>query len=247
MTIGQITGIGWVTAGGMGNAKACDAFSMQCGKLPQIKPESVFSEPYPYFRRMDAYSRLGLVAIALALKDADLDRWTEKRNIGIIVSTEYGCLQTDRDYFDTVTSQNAISPSPALFSYTLPSTFLGEAAIRFGLTGTTFAVNAPGPLGRAVLRLALESIADGEAGKMLCGVCDLNGPPLPGINSNFPPGAVFFMLERFSEKNSCAYGSIGLDLKNRICFNGTEIEDILSLVPMCLANYHARQKNMASI
>jgi 3-oxoacyl-[acyl-carrier-protein] synthase II len=241
----QITGIGWVTASGMGCAKGHDGFAMQNGKLPEIKPESVFNKSYPYFRRMDAYSRLGLVAIALALKDADLDQWAEKRNIGIIVSTEYGCLHTDLDYFETVRSQNGIGASPALFSYTLPSTFLGEAAIRFGLTGTTFVINAPGSLGTACLQLALESIAVGDADKMLCGVCDLNAPPLLGANRNLSPGAVFFLLEKFPEKNSCAYGPVRMDRKSRIFFGWTVIENLVELIQNCLANHQARQLKMS--
>jgi len=236
----QITGIGWVTASGMGCAKTHVDFDMPNGKLPEIKPESVFNKPYPYFRRMDLYSRLGLVAIALALKDADLDGWTEKRNIGIIVSTEYGCLHTDMDYFETVLSQNGIGASPALFSYTLPSTFLGEAAIRFGLTGTTFAINSTGSFGRACLELALESIAAGEADKMLCGVCDLNTPLLAGLNRKLPPGAVFLLLEKRPGKKSGAYGSIRLNRKNRIFFGRTEITDLTALVQKCLANYRTR-------
>lgn len=237
----QITGIGWVTANGMGCAKEHDNFAMQNGKLPEIRPESVFSMPYPYFRRMDAYSKLGLVAIALALKDANLDGWTEKRDIGIIVSTEYGCLHTDVDYFETVMAHNGIGASPALFSYTLPSTFLGEAAIRFGLTGATFSINAPGPLGRACLELALESIAAGEADKMLCGVCDLNTPPLLGLNSNLSPGAVFLLLEKFPGKNACSYGALRLDRKSRFSLGRTEIQDLATLVRKCLASYQARQ------
>jgi len=242
MTPVQITGIGWVTASGMGCVKAHAAFDMPNGQLPEIKPESVFNMPYPYFRRMDAYSRLGLAAVALALKDAGLDGWTEKRNIGIIVSTEYGCLHTDREYFETVTSQNGIGASPALFSYTLPSTFLGEAAIQFGLTGPTFAINSPGPLGRACLELTLECIAAGEADKMLCGVCDLNTPPLLGLNSNLTPGAVFLLLEKFPGKNACSYGPVRLDRKSRIFFDRTEITDLASLVPKCIASYQARPK-----
>jgi len=240
MISGQITGIGWVTANGTGCVKAHDRFAMPNGKLPEIKPESVFSMPYPYFRRMDAYSRLGLTALALALKDANLDGWTEKRNIGIIVSTVYGCLHTDMDYFRTATSQNGIGASPALFSYTLPSTFLGEAAIQFGLTGTTFAINAPGPLGRACLELALESIAAGESDKMLCGVCDLNTPPLLGLDSNFSPGAVFILIEKLPVKNACSYGPVRLDRKNRIFFDRTEIENLATLVQKCIASYQAR-------
>jgi len=242
MTSAQIAGIGWVTAVGMGCPRRGDAFGMPGGKLPvpEIQPESVFSKPFPYFRRMDAYSKLGLVAIAFALKDADLDGWTEKRNIGIIVSTEYGCLHTDLDYFDTVTAQNGIGASPALFSYTLPSTFLGEAAIRFGLTGTTFAINATGSFGRTCLELALESIAAGEADKMLCGVCNLNAPLPAGLNRRLPPGAVFLLLEKHPGKNSGAYGSLRLDRKNRIFFGRAEISDLAALVRKCLASHHAR-------
>ncbi|MBI5592091.1 MAG: hypothetical protein HY881_16630 [Deltaproteobacteria bacterium] len=50
----------------------------------------------------------GRSAIAHALQDSGLDAWTEKRNIGIITSTEYGCLNTDFDYFDTVLSDDGI-------------------------------------------------------------------------------------------------------------------------------------------
>jgi len=236
----QITGIGWVTAGGMGCARERDDFVMPNGTLPEIKPESCLSKPFPYFRRMDAYSRLGLIGIALALKDANLEHWTEKRNIGIIVSSHYGCLQTDVDYFETVKFQNGIGASPALFSYTLPSVFLGEAAIRFGLTGPTFVINSVGPMGRAGLQAALESIAAGETDKILCGVCDLNDPPLAGISSPFPPGAVFLVFERCPLKSSDPYGSVSLNSKGRVLLNEAEVRDIPALVQKCLAECRLR-------
>lgn len=236
----KITGIGWVTAAGMGCPGQGDDFAMPDAELPEIKPRSLFSRPYPYFRRMDAYSRLGVVAVALALKDANLDQWTEKRDIGIIVSTEYGCLHTDKDYFETVKSHDGIGASPALFSYTLPSVFLGEAAIHFGLSGATFVVNSAGPLGQAGLQAALETLAAEDAGNMLCGICDLNGPPLPGANCHFPPGAVFLVLETRPGKNAYSYGSIKLGPKGRILFNETETEDIITLVQKCLAGYRTR-------
>lgn len=242
MTPVQITGIGWVTADGMGCPERGDDFSLSIGKLPvpEIQPESVFNKPFPYFRRMDAYSKLGLIAIALALKDAHLDQWTEKRDIGIIVSSHYGCLHTDMDYFKTVQSQNGIGASPALFSYTLPSVFLGEAAICFGLTGATFVVNSAGPLGQAGLETALESLADGEADQMLCGICDLNAPPLTGADAPVPPGAVFLVFERIPAKRSDSYGSIRLDPDGRILFNGTQTKDIPDLVQKCLAGNRTR-------
>ncbi len=233
-----ITGIGWVTAAGMGNASQGNDFRMPAGELfvPETLPESIFKKPFPYFRRMDAYSRLGLVAVALALKDANLDEWTEKRDIGIIVSSQNGCVHTDMEYFKTVLAQNGIGASPALFSYTLPSVFLGEAAICFGLTGATLVVSSTARPGQTALVTGLESLAGGETEKMLCGICDLNAPVLTGVDLDGPPGAVFLVLESHPGKNSSSYGSICLDLQNRILFDGAEIRDILELVQKCLAN-----------
>lgn len=233
-----ITGIGWVTAAGMGNAGQGNDFRMFAGELhaPEILPESIFKKPFPYFRRMDAYSKLGLVAVALALKDASLDEWTEKRDIGIIVSSQNGCLHTDMEYFKTVLAQNGIGASPALFSYTLPSVFLGEAAICFGLTGPTLVVSSTAPPGQTALITGLESLAAGECEKILCGICDLNAPSLAGVDLDVPPGAVFLVLENPSNKNSHYYGLICLDLQNQILFDGTEVRDILELAQKCLSN-----------
>ena len=232
--IADITGIGWVTAAGMGCARDHNAFAMTEGRLPSISRKSVFDKPYSYFRRLDEYSRLGLAAIAFALRDAGRDEWTQKRHIGIIASTEYGCLKTDIEYFDTVMPQQGTGASPALFSYTLPNSFLGEAAIRFGLTGPTFAINEQVPLGPTCLQMALDSIACGEADMMLCGVCNLEyPPPFSGI-SKVPPGALFFMIEKSSAKGR-SYGKLRLNREGHIEFKGTAINDLVSLVQQCMA------------
>jgi len=232
----DITGIGWVTAASMGCARDHDDFAMTDGRLPDITPESAPDAPYPYFRRSDEYSRLGLAAIAFAMKDAGLDKWTEKRTIGIIASTEYGCLKTDIDYFDTVMPQKGIDASPALFSYTLPNTFLGEAAIRFGLTGTTFAINEQVPCGPACLQMAFDSIACGEANQMLCGVCNLRYPTPFNRISKVPPGALFFLIEGSSGKGYSCYGKLNLNKKGHIEFKESEITDLSRLVKQCLAD-----------
>jgi len=142
----RITGIGWVFPGGMDSGKSGfekmgRKFSEKIGQLPLIKRKEVFTKPYKHFGRMDSFSRLGLAAIAFALKDAGLEEWTEKRNIGVIVSSVYGCLNTDIDYFRTVIPEKGALASPNLFAYTLPNSFLGEAAILFGMTGETFVVS----------------------------------------------------------------------------------------------------------
>jgi len=241
MVSAEITGIGWVTTAGMGCGKDHDRFDTPCGPLPEIAPADVFDKPYPHFGRMDKYSRIGLTAIAFALKDAGLAEWKVKRNIGIIASTVYGCLGTDVDYYDTVMSKKGLGASPALFSYTLPNSFLGEAAIRFGLTGKSFIVNEQVPSGLACLNMSLDSIGCGESKTMLCGVCDLGCPPALGANSNLPPGALFFVIDKSPMKGSSTYGTVSLDRKYRILFRQTEIEDLTMLVRKCLTGYRSRQ------
>jgi len=98
----HITGIGRVRTSGMGGANDHHDFVMTKGQLPHVTAASAFDKPYPPFRRMDEYSRLGLAAIAFALKDAGLNEWAEKRNIGIIATTVYGCLNTDIECYRTV-------------------------------------------------------------------------------------------------------------------------------------------------
>ncbi|MFQ5484631.1 MAG: beta-ketoacyl synthase N-terminal-like domain-containing protein [Desulfobacterales bacterium] len=240
--IADITGIGWVTAAGIGTAKNNDLFAMPNGPLPCITIDEVEHQVYRYFRRLDDYSKLGLTAISFALKDSGLNEWKEKRDIGIIVSTEYGSMSTDIDYFETVLPQNGLNPSPALFAYTLPNSFLGEASIRFGLTGLNFVVNEPASTGLTGIQMAMDCIASGEIEKMLCGVCDLGCPQMLGAKSNLPPGALFFMLERFPAKDSSSYGPVGLDSKGHILFNQTEIKNPAVLVQKCLARYRAWQK-----
>ena len=232
--IAEISGIGWITAKSAGCAKDHELFSMTDGALPAITSQSLFNEFYSPFRRMDEYSKLGLGAISFALKDAGVDEWTETRNVGIIASTTYGCLSTDMDYFDTVISDHGISASPAAFSYTLSSVFLGEAAIRFGLTGTTFIINEELPLGLESLRLALASISRGEADKMLCGVCNHNCPRGFEKIDMIPAGALFFVVEPTPAK-APSYGKVELKKQGRIISNEKEVNDFNELARRCLA------------
>jgi 3-oxoacyl-[acyl-carrier-protein] synthase II len=218
----------------MGCGKDHHDLLMTDGPLPDISHQSVFNRDYPSFRRLDEYSRLGLVAMGFALRDAGIDEWKKKRPIGMIASTESGCLNTDIAYFDGVLSQKGIGASPTLFSYTLPNSFLGEAAIRFGLTGTTFVITEEVPVGTACLQTALECVACGEADKMLCGVCNPRAlHPYRGINKS-PPGALFFMIETLPEREF-SYGKPGLCDQGGIEFNGWAVTDLAALARRCLA------------
>ena len=225
-----ITGIGWVTAAGMGSGRDHQQFGMPHGPLPEINPSNIFKKPYPNFRRMDAYSRLGLTAIALALRDAGLEKWTHERDIGIIASTVYGCLGTDVDYYHTVIPDKGAGASPAIFSYTLSNSYLGEAAIRFGLTGINYMVTEQIPNGLAGLQTALVHIGRGDVEKILGGICDVGCPEIFGKKSTVAPGAVFLVLEKFVANERSSYSRLQLLRSGDLLLNGAKINGFSDLV-----------------
>ena len=235
-----LTGIGWVTAGGLGRGRSGADFNMATGRLPTLSSKEVAGRPCRRFDRMDTYSQLGLTAIGLALKDAGLDRWTEKRPFDIVVSTVYGCLATDIEYFDTVIPQEGLLASPSLFAYTLPSSFLGEAAIHFGLSGASCIVNEKVPLALKCVRMALQSLAWGECATVLAGVCDLEcPPPYDGLGAT-PSGAAFLLLENTLREPISPYGTILLEGGSDVLFDGTPVQDLPGLIRLCVKNRPAK-------
>lgn len=236
-----VTGVGWAHGGGLGRGWSAGAggmtgFQAMREPPPDIRRRDVFATPYKDFGRMDPYSRLGLAAVALALEDAGLADWRDpqhKRPIGLIAATVYGCLHTDIDYYRTVDPGNWAQASPALFTYTLPNCFLGDAAIRFGLTGPAFVVNETAGRGLTPVVMAAESLAWGEAEHMLCGVCDL-GRPAAVEGPEAVAGALFFMLEAPAAADRPVYGRIALDGGPGVMFEERRPSSVLDLAAACL-------------
>jgi 3-oxoacyl-[acyl-carrier-protein] synthase II len=230
-----VIGIGWVTASGIGRGRRGDTFAMPPGDLPAFTRKDIFAEPFPRFGRLDGFSRLGLAGIALALADAGLDRWEQKRDIGVLAGTARGCLGTDIAYFDTVLPEGGALASPNLFAYTLSNTFLGEAAIRFGLTGSSLVLNDSDPAGFSPLRMALESLAWEESPLMLAGICDLAPPEGMAPAEGPAPGTVFLVLSGRRPDSMPVYAEIALDDCGGVSVNGRAVDCWAALVTRCLA------------
>jgi 3-oxoacyl-[acyl-carrier-protein] synthase II len=178
---------------------------------------------------------VGLAAVAFALRDAGMDRWEAKRSAGIVASTRTGCLATDVEYYNTVLPEGGGLPSPNLFSCTLPTCFLGEAAIQFGLTGPTLIVSDPAEDALGGVRMALESLSWGECGTMLAGHIDLAaGQAIPGIRPPYT-GGLFMVLEKDRESAATGYGTLDLSERGAVRHDGTEIAGLNELVRACLA------------
>jgi len=207
---------------------------MAQGELPSISRKTVFKTSYPRFNRMDAFSKFGVSAVGLALQDAGLNEWTAKREVGIVVATVYGCLQTDLDYFETVLPEDGAFASPALFSYTLPNCFLGEAAARFGLTGPGYVTSQENSAGLSSVEAVLEDMDCAGLAIALAGICDLGCPPVFPNDVDIVPGAAFMVIEKDPVVRQKPYGSLFLNQGQEIFFNETKVSDFKSLIQTCV-------------
>ena len=230
----SITGIGWIYPGNSGEGHRNTRLNMGSGKLPPISRKTFFRAPYPRFNRMDDFSRLGVSAMGLALRDAGMDDWTARRAVGVVVSTVYGCLHTDLDYFETVIPEQGAFASPALFSYTLANCFLGEAAARFGLTGPAYVVSQSDDTGLSSVKAVLEDMECLGPKTALAGICDLGRPPGFPVDADSTPGAAFMVVESQPRTELDCYGTLHLNRARKILFNGNNVSDLKSLLEACL-------------
>lgn len=230
-----LTGIGWVTGAGPGWGSQGSAFALPELPLPPLARRDVFPQPNQRFGRMSEYAKVGLAALAFALRDAGLEEWSVKRPLGVVASTTLGCLATDLEYHESVLLEGGGLASPNLFAYTLANCFLGDAAIQFGLTGSLLAINDTGEERLAALRYALEEIALGEARTVLAGICDLPAPELVAGCVSYAPGAVFLVLTLEPPADGAGYGTVSLGADGSLRHNGVPSATLAQLVSAALA------------
>ena len=232
-----ICGIGWVTGAGLGWGRQGGEFAMPDLPLPPLTRKDVFPEPNQRFGRMSEYTKLGLAAITFALRDAGLEQWSEKRPIGVVASTRLGCLATDLEYHKTVLLDGGGLASPNLFAYTLANCFLGDAAIQFGLTGSSFAINETGEDGLGAIRMVLEELELGETDTMLAGICDLAVPGAFAESVSLKPGAVFLVLSVTPLTAPVGYGIVSRADDGTLLYNGDASNNLFELVQRTLTGY----------
>ncbi len=227
-----ITGLGWLTATGRG--RGTESFSAPEGDIMIPARKDVFKDRDERFGRMDPFSKVGLAAIALAVDDAGLAGYSgQDRITGITASTQRGCLCTDIDFFHTVLADDGKWPSPHLFTYTLPSCVLGEAALRFGLTGPSYILHEQETFSLAGIRSALWELTARDAQIMIAGACDLPLPldSFPALEKYCPgsPGAAFIVLESSPEPEARVYATIQ-EKSDLIFVDGEQVDSLLELI-----------------
>jgi 3-oxoacyl-[acyl-carrier-protein] synthase II len=229
----RVEGVGWINSSGSGSGKTGLFQAGGDGPLPKLSRKDISSAPFPRLGRMDVYSRLGVSAISLALRDAGLLEWKELREIAVVASTVSGCLSLDSDYYDTAMADEGRLASPNLFAYSLANTYLGEAAIQFGLGGPGFVLYESRLTGLPALSAALRGIGRGEYGTALAGVCDAGPPPSFPAAKGIIPGAVFFVLRSAASSSGPSYGTLKVEGGAGIFFEGEKVQDLKALAGMC--------------
>jgi len=116
------------------------------------------------FGRMDRLSQLALLAVERL--GAAFDAQPRDR-VGICLAVRAGSLSTDVEYWKGRDLAGGLSPT--LFTYTLPSSAIGEIAIRHRLTGPNLCFVGNGP---ALLVEAEDLIRRGETDACVCVFCD---------------------------------------------------------------------------
>jgi hypothetical protein len=126
-----IAAVGALDARGLaGSALAPRDFG--AGGLAALRWKTLFALPYPNYRHLDLFGR----CICLATEAAGIARvlpQEQRRDTALVLATRLGCLQSDLDFAQSLQAGQRVSP--AVFPYTLPSTCLGELAIRHRLQG----------------------------------------------------------------------------------------------------------------
>ncbi len=244
--------MGWVSKSSWGYPGHL-IYSKNSHCLPKIPGKEILSRTHKAYGRMDDFSKIGFAAITFALADAGIPQSDHKladhklaepklaepkKNICIIASSVLGCLETDIHYQATLSRKKGILPSPAIFAYTLPSSFLGEASIYHGLTGESFMIEEELFNGLRGLSLGLDLLEDGGCDTLVCGLCnsDLYSDikmAEPAMEGPAPePGALFFVLEKQASQ-SCygpCYGTITEDrAQNIFSHEGKKITSLTDL------------------
>lgn len=119
---------------------------------------TLFGRRDPTFRRIDAMSRALVLAVeATGIREALPQE--ARTDTALVVQTRVGCLDADLRFARTLDDEIVDGP---LFAYTLPSTSLGEVALRHGLRGPSLCLSVEGAAGEDAWHEVLAMLEQGE-------------------------------------------------------------------------------------
>lgn len=155
---------------------------------------AVFGRSDETFRRLDVASRM-LVLAGAAAGLPDMLPSGAAAATGIVVETSLGCLDADLRFARSMAAGMCDGP---VFAYTLPSTGLGELALRHGLRGPTVCLSTVPEQRGAALREAALLLATGECDLVVAGLVDVLATPCEGVDQGCRTVLTVLASERLS-------------------------------------------------
>jgi 3-oxoacyl-[acyl-carrier-protein] synthase II len=152
-----------------GNARSPGTLALSTGSGPVTIPAfradvSRLEEflPVRTLRRIDHFSRLGLLGSHLALADAEMPE-AERRQLGIIIASGYGAAGITYAFLKSFISDGDIGASPTYFSSSVHNSAAAHISIQLGakgpnLTVSEFHLSVPSALATARIWLAEERV-----------------------------------------------------------------------------------------
>jgi 3-oxoacyl-[acyl-carrier-protein] synthase II len=127
--------------------------------------------PVRTLRRIDRFSRLGLLGSHLALADAELPE-AERSRLGIIIASGYGATGITYAFLKSFINDGDICASPTYFANSVHNSAAAHISIQLGAMGPSLTVthfHLPVPSALATARLWL---AEGRVQRVLFGAVD---------------------------------------------------------------------------
>jgi len=90
---------------------------------------------YPKYFKMDQISKFGILAAEWMFKSNNRRNNYQDTEIGVVLSSANGSMDTDLEFNKTIESKDNFFPSPAIFVYTLSNIVMGELCIRYKMKG----------------------------------------------------------------------------------------------------------------
>ncbi|HZN38198.1 MAG TPA: beta-ketoacyl synthase N-terminal-like domain-containing protein [Planctomycetota bacterium] len=158
------------------------------------------------FRRLDRCSR----ALVLATTAADIEKVLPRDardDTALVVETTLGCLDADLRFAASMRTEMCDGP---IFPYTLPSTSLGEVALRYGLRGPSICLSVAPDAAGASLAEASALLENGEATFALVATVDVLQHSVPHAEASCRAIAVLLAHRRLGLPSRIAWAGHGV-------------------------------------
>ncbi len=165
-----LTACGFIDETGYGAGREQNAWEDAAAKAPREFPwRTISRDRFDRFGRMDAMSKYAVAVVELlGLPPApEKSGWPA---IAISLGTELGSLGVDVEFLQSMGGPRGASPR--LFAYTLPSTAIGEIAIRHRISGANICVAGGSDSGLLALMEGVEMVECGEVDACVCIGCE---------------------------------------------------------------------------